>query len=476
MQRLGCLSPLGLLAAAIALLIAAGVVLASGGAMFSPGPLSAARAAQATLGGVASHAELGNSCAACHAEPWSHQTMAQRCLTCHTDTQAQLGNPQTLHGAIQEALVCRNCHTEHHGPQAALTRLDVSFPHDKVGFSLARHQTQANGQPFACADCHGGGLVMFDHARCETCHQSYQADLAAHIQDFGRDCMTCHDGVDRYTGFDHQKTLFALAGKHTRLQCSQCHVNERTPSDLVRAPQGCLDCHRQDDKHQGSLGADCATCHAPDDWKQVKFDHNQSAFKLTGKHVSVACDQCHVNGVLKGVPQACVDCHRQDDKHQGAYGTDCGQCHTSDDWKKAAFDHSLSAFKLTGAHQTVACAKCHVNNVFKGTPQTCSACHPDPQVHQGQFGADCAQCHITTTWKGATFKHTFPLNHGRQGTIACATCHTQPGNFKAYTCYGCHEHDPASIARRHREQRASNLDDCVRCHPGGREGRGGGDD
>jgi hypothetical protein len=68
---------------------------------------------------------------------------------------------------------------------------------------------------------------------------------------------------------------------------------------------------------------------------------------------------------------------------QGAYGTNCTQCHTPDNWKKARFDHDLSVFRLTGAHVNVACAKCHANNVFKGTPQTCAACHPEPQVHRG---------------------------------------------------------------------------------------------
>jgi len=475
MQRIGCLTPLGLIAGAVASALVAGVALISGGAMFSPGPLSAVAGDAVPLGGVSSHAELGD-CTACHAAPWDSATMADRCLACHTDIQAQLRDPQSLHGALPEtagARVCRACHTEHKGAQASLTSLDErTFPHDRLGFSLAAHRTLKNGQPFTCADCHVKRLSQLDPAQCETCHTSYQADfVAGHVNDFGKDCQSCHDGVDRFAKarFDHNTLVFALADKHIGVKCSRCHVGARTLADLKRAPQACAGCHGKDDPHKGAFGTDCAKCHTPEDWKKATFDHNLSVFKLTGKHAGVACDKCHVNNVFKGTPQACVDCHRKDDAHKGAFGTDCAKCHTPEDWKKATFDHNLAAFKLTGAHVKVACDKCHVNNVFKGTPKACAACHPEPDVHKGAFGTDCAQCHTTTTWQGATFKHTFPLDHGEQGAQPCSRCHTPP-NYRAYTCYNCHEHDPARIAGKHREEGIAQFDDCVRCHPTGRGG------
>jgi hypothetical protein len=453
----------------------ASVALISGGAMFSPGPLSAVAGDALPLGGVKSHAEL-RDCMACHAAPWDIATMADRCLTCHTDIQAQLRDPQSLHGALPDpsgARACRACHTEHKGAQASLTSLDErSFPHDRLGFSLAAHRTKKSGQPFACADCHAKRLSQFDLAQCETCHRTYQADfVVSHISDFGKDCLSCHDGVDRFAKarFDHNAFAFALVGKHIGVKCSQCHANARTLADLKGAPQACAGCHTKDDAHKGAFGTNCAQCHTPEDWKKATFDHNLAAFKLTGKHANVACDKCHVNNVFKGTPQACAGCHSKDDAHKGVFGTDCAKCHTPEDWKQATFDHNLPVFKLTGAHVKVACDKCHVNNVFKGTPQTCAACHPEPDVHKGAFGTDCAQCHTTTTWQGATFNHAFPLNHGRQGTQPCARCHTPP-NYRAYTCYNCHEHDPARIASRHRGEGIAQFDDCVRCHPTGRGG------
>jgi hypothetical protein len=87
-------------------------------------------------------------------------------------------------------------------------------------------------------------------------------------------------------------------------------------------------------------------------------------------------------------------------------------------------------------------------------------------VHRGQFGTNCVQCHNTNTWKGATFNHRFPLNHGGRGAIACTTCHTTAGNTKAYTCYACH--NQSEIQKKHLEKGIANFANCVQCHPTGR--------
>jgi hypothetical protein len=65
------------------------------------------------------------------------------------------------------------------------------------------------------------------------------------------------------------------------------------------------------------------------------------------------------------------------------------------------------------------------------------------------------------------------LNHGGQGEIDCATCHTH--TYVAYTCYGCHEHDPAKTQSQHASLNLApeQLNDCTACHPTGLA-RGGG--
>jgi hypothetical protein len=300
------------------------VVYVCGATVFSPGGLSEHSRTGSKLGGVAAHAELTDNCSACHAPPWHSETMATRCLACHTQVRDQLDHHQPLHGKLADGARCRDCHTEHRGPQAQLTRLD-------------------------------------------------------------------------------------------------------------------------------------------------RFHHDFAAFPLTGKHQAVECRACHRDETHRGTPTACVACHAEPAVHKGRFGTGCAQCHSTSAWTGAAFDHDLAAFKLTGRHKTVDCKSCHVNNVYAGTAQTCASCHAEPAKHKGRYGTACAQCHTTSQWTGATFKHTFPLNHGRRGVSACTTCHTTPNEFKTYTCYGCHEHTPAKIERRHAKRIIANLQDCVRCHANGRE-------
>src|SRR5262245_52889677 len=105
--------------AAVFTACAVGVVyVARGGEMFSPGPLNAQSRGADALGGVNAHAQLAGNCAACHAPLWSSETMASRCLNCHTNVRQQLDAHGPLHGLLAEGMQCRKCHTEHQGPHA----------------------------------------------------------------------------------------------------------------------------------------------------------------------------------------------------------------------------------------------------------------------------------------------------------------------------------------------------------------------
>lgn len=475
-SRLGCLTPAGFLAAGLTLIVIGSITLLRGGVLFTPGALNAQPGKP--LGGYTSHAEFGNRCRLCHAPFWDAEDMDGRCQDCHTDITAQRADPTTLHGALFQqspALTCRNCHPEHRGPTAPLTDLNIEhFPHEKVGFSLQGHASHPNGQPFACQDCHAEGFPPFDQAVCETCHRQIDPLFTqAHILAFGSDCLACHDGIDTYgNDFDHNVFAFPLTGKHAEATCASCHRYARTVADLRAAPQDCFSCHTQNDPHEGRFGSDCAVCHTPNGWTPAIFDHNLAAFSLTGEHVSVACEACHIDNTFRGTPTDCFSCHAQDDPHEGRFGNDCAACHTPDGWTPATFDHNLTDFPLTGAHIDLQCTACHVNNIFRGLSTDCVACHAEPAFHAGLFSAACQQCHTTAAWRPARFTgpHTFPLDHG--GGATCATCH--PTSLTAYTCYSCHEHDPAKIEQEHREEGITNFTDCISCHPTGHEHEGGG--
>ena len=446
-SRLGCLTGTGILAALITALVIAGYAYARGGLLYNPGPLNAQ--GDTILGGVRSHAEIAGDCKACHVAPWGAAKMADRCAVCHTIISEQMKNIASMHGKMEHDnpdLTCRHCHPEHRGPDASLTEMDSGlFPHDVVGFSLNGHQRTASNAPFSCDDCHHGDITVFASDSCQTCHR--QMDVAftlAHSLAYGDACLDCHDGVDRFGKSFKHNFVFRLTGAHADVICSKCHLNARKLTDFAEAPRDCNSCHRSDEPHEGRFGTDCAACHSTDAWTPAKFDHNLSAFKLEGEHAEVDCAACHKNGVYKDTPTDCYSCHRQDDEHDGKYGTDCSLCHNPSSWDNVDFDHNKGPFPLTGRHADVPCEQCHLNDQFAGLSTACVSCHSDPAFHAGMFSTNCAECHTTDNWF-APYNGSHPgiadeggsgVNHGR---TSCRTCHTQ--NLRTATCTACHKNN-----------------------------------
>ena len=395
-NRLGCLTGTGILAALITILSIVGVAFTSGSQMFSAGALNAQQGE--SLGGVTAHAQIAE-CNSCHVAFWESATMAERCATCHTNVAAQLTNASSLHGTMLGAnptISCRYCHPEHRGASASLTEMDLmSFPHEALGFSLRSHQFQVTREAFTCRDCHGDDISRFDIAACESCHRQMDA------------------------GF------------------MQTHV--------------------------ASFESNCLACHDGVDAYGDDFDHNDFAFSLQGKHAEAECTECHANprsaADFKNTPQDCAACHQKDDPHAGAYGANCGVCHSPTGWNPAKFDHTLAAFKLEGAHANAKCEDCHSNNVFKGTPTDCYSCHKNNDEHGGQFGTDCSVCHTPSDWDSATFDHNlaaFKLE-GAHVNVRCEDCHVNK-IFKGTPsdCYSCHKNDD--------EHAGQFGTDCSACH------------
>lgn len=534
-RPLGCLTGAGVLAGALTALALAAVAIASGNALFSAGQLNAQPGAR-SLGGVASHAELSRECSTCHPAIWDADRMGDRCMACHSEVKEELHTKSGFHFGMAAASNCRDCHTDHNGADAALTHREiVDFPHERTAFVLQAHPVV--GGEFQCLDCHGDSLRSFSDSACLSCHSLLEHSFAdRHLDDFGEDCLACHDGVDRYGG-DFAHTVFALDGEHLELRCSACHTAARDVSDLEAAPQACVACHRQDDLHAGRLGPECqqcheaagwegatidhaltrfalrgaheqvecegchyerqwiglptgcAGCHAPDGphggqfvqdcgachvetaWTDLIFDHAQTSYPLLGAHQLADCAGCHENGRYVDTPTACVACHRAEDEHNGRFGEQCSACHQPTQWSDVTFDHSLSAFPLTGAHASASCEGCHPNAAFAGTSTACVACHAEPAVHRGMFGTDCAACHTTTAWLPASYNgpHAFPINHEGAGG-QCSLCH--PSSLLSYTCYECHN----ANRMQNEHEGIGNLADCARCHPTGDKEEGGDDD
>lgn len=449
-NRLGCFTFSGLLTALITVLVIAGVAYARGGLMYTPGPLNAQ--AGERLGGVTSHAEIGGECGACHSAPWDSVFMADLCIDCHGEIAVEMSEMVALHGAMYQKdpkLECRDCHPEHRGADAPLTVMQAGeFPHELLGFSLNGHRRTARNEPFTCADCHREDITTFAPDMCEACHRQIDSIFAqAHVLSFGAACLDCHDGADRFgKGFNHNMISFKLAGAHVDVICVQCHVDARNLVDFQKAPQDCFACHSMDDPHESRLGADCSACHTTISWEGASFDHSLAAFQLEGEHAKVSCEKCHQDGVYRGTPSDCYSCHRQEDEHEGRFGTDCAACHNPFDWEEAAFDHNLSDFPLTGAHVEVACEACHTTGQFAGLSTQCAVCHEDPQFHLSAFSASCADCHSTAAWIPASFNLSHPQPRvdeegtgASHGYTTCRTCH--PSTVRSYTCLACHSDD-----------------------------------
>jgi hypothetical protein len=293
-----------------------------------------------TRGGVTSHAETGGACSACHTAPWDSATMADRCTDCHTEIAEDMRNVATLHGALM-------------------------------------HNDPAPG--------------------CRHCHPEHRGTNAPLTE------------IEDLASFPHEALGFSLNvhrlnAAREPFQCADCHHTDIS----TFTPENCDACHRQMEigfmtAHRLSFGSACLDCHNGVDRFDDSFDHNVFSFQLTGKHVGLACVQCHVNA------------------------------------------RGLGDFPVT--------------------LQDCYSCHQDDEPHQGQFGFDCSQCHTAQGWIPAAFngQHTFPLDHGGGGT--CATCHTS--GFTAYTCYGCHEHSESEIREEHLDEGITNFQNCMECHPTG---------
>ena len=181
----------------------------------------------------------------------------------------------------------------------------------------------------------------------------------------------------------HGNTAFPLTGRHQTVACESCHIK----GVFKGTPTACYDCHwvrRQDDKFKTQLGTQCENCHRTIAWTAVRWDHGaMTNLPLNGAHRAIGCESCHSSGRFQKADVSCVSCHQKDyaattsPNHLAAgFPMQCEACHRPSDvaFSQARFDHEAT-FPLSGTHATVACATCHRNNVFQGTPRDCIGCH-----------------------------------------------------------------------------------------------------
>ncbi len=195
------------------------------------------------------------------------------------------------------------------------------------------------------------------------------------------------------------------------------------------------------------INTDCFACHAP----------------LRGAAAD-RCIKCHALADIgvrttKGAPV-----ERKAVKasfHQQLIEQDCMACHS---------DHP-------GPRLTERSGKRFSHQLLRAdVRERCEACHKPPadSLHR-QVTGNCAQCHRQDGWKPATFAHDKLFLLDSDHNASCVTCHAG-SDYKRYTCYGCHEHQPDKIRRKHEKEGIRDFENCVKCHRSAdeKEGREGG--
>ncbi len=213
-----------------------------------PGPLSTA------------HAQLEAICTNCH-QAFSREAQSPLCLGCHNTVAVDVATRTGFHGRSREVTgsQCRRCHTEHQGREASIifVTLDL-FDHSATDFALTGAHIGV-----ACGRCHAPKSKF--RAADTACHGCHAKD-DPHQAELGANCASCHGTVNwtKTTFWPH--SLWPLQGAHKKAACMACHAGPR----FVGLPKTCIGCHRQDDVHRTKLGPNCAVCHQPTGWQDLR--------------------------------------------------------------------------------------------------------------------------------------------------------------------------------------------------------------
>lgn len=225
-------------------------------------------------------------------------------------------------------------------------------------------------------------------------------------------------------------------------RCAGCHPADSIPGPRARLATGSDRRVSLAALHRAPAARDCLACHTDHAGRErsratVAFAHDR-----LDATIGSSCATCH-----EGARPADA-LHRRTDR--------CAACHGTDAWTPARFAHDSLDRELAAR-----CGACHARDV------------PQADGLHGPATSDCAACHGTSRWSPARFEHRAFFVLDADHDVRCATCHTTRGDYRRYTCYGCHEHTVSGMQRVHAEEGLGRrLDDCARCHRQA-EGEGG---
>lgn len=331
------------------------------------------------------HGHRKVACDLCHVEN-SYKDTPKKCISCHAikDVHKNRFGDQ-----------CESCHNEKKWS-------DSLFKHDRD----TRYKLKGTHKSVTCHSCHSKKIIRKSlwknkASKVRNCYSCHKLD-DVHKSKNGEKCQDCHNENSWLeSSFDHDnKTDFALRGAHKKASCQACHQND---IEGEKKDMACYSCHKHEDVHKGQEGKVCDECHNDSSWwlENVRYDHDLTEFPLIGQHAVIGCESCHLSSAFKDAKSGCNDCHQKDDVHKQALGTECQECHNSNDWLIWRFDHDKTDFKIEGAHKEIHCHSCHFKPLDANRKKNnhCVDCHNRDDIHDGNFGPDCDKCHTQDDFK-----------------------------------------------------------------------------
>ncbi len=245
--------------------------------------------------------------------------------------------------------------------------------------------------PGDLATVHGRDPELATRSGCATCHGGGERSMAA-------SCLECHAEVAHDIG--QGEGLHGTLEGEVRMQCALCHSEHHGPDFTI--------------VNERSFAI--AGVEDPD-----AFPHELVGFAMAGKHLELACADCHPNAYVPILPegqrrfiaeeQNCATCH--DDPHEGGMLRGCAECHAQEAFDMFdGFVHD-ERFPLTGSHDGLTCQECHTDDgahaievlgMSKNVEwRACADCHESPhassfvdgiaQLVEATSEASCAACH-----------------------------------------------------------------------------------
>lgn len=195
--------------------------------------------------------------------------------------------------------------------------------------------------------------------------------LTAGHTSLNQNCFACHA---------------PLTGASTE-RCMACHklpdIGVRSTTGVAKAPS--VGQELKTAFHQSLLEGNCMACHNdhPGSTRFARQRPHVFSHQLLRPHVRSQCANCH---------------RPPDNAMHRKQGADCQQCHTTNGWRPATFEHD-QFFKFDRKH-AVACATCHQGSGY--ATYTCYGCHEHTLAniraeHDKEVGGrnldNCVACH-----------------------------------------------------------------------------------